>query len=264
MQAETPAPRAFLAATATAPAANPPAPSPSLVLFDAAGTLLETAEPVENVYHRVFARHGIPAEPSRLRLAFRQAFAHLPGPNFAGHPDADNGDEAEREWWRMVVGRTAAAATAANPDAADHPPAANVASCFDELFAHYARGDAWRPFAEATAVVDRLKHRGHRLAVVSNFDRRLHRVLAELDLANRFDLILTSADVGSRKPSPDLLWRAADHFGLPPAAACLVGDSAHDDGGAAAAAGMPAFILDRPRTSLLDFEQWLREDFLGK
>lgn len=237
---------------------NPPPPVPALILFDAAGTLLETAEPVENVYLRIFARHGISSEAAKLRESFRETFAHLPDPDFAEHAGNDDtgdaGDAAERAWWQQVVGHTlAAAGHRLEPD--------DFAACFDDLFDHYAGGDAWKVFAEAPALIDRLKRRGHRLAIVSNFDRRLHRVLAELGVAECFDLVLTSADVRARKPAPNLLLRAVEHFGLGTQSACLVGDSAAADGGAAAAVGMPVFILDRPRSSLLDFERWLGEDF---
>jgi len=99
------------------------------------------------------------------------------------------------------------------------------------------------------------------LAVVSNFDRRLHRVLADLGLSEHFELVLTSADVSSRKPSPLLLQEAMTRLGHPPEKTRLVGDSRMADGGAAKAAGVKVYILDRPRTTLRDFLKWLDEDF---
>jgi len=98
-----------------------------------------------------------------------------------------------------------------------------------------------------------------KLAVVSNFDRRLHRVLAEHGLTEPFELILTSADVSSRKPSPVILQEAMKRLSHTPAETRLVGDSQTADGGAAAAAGVDVFILDRPRTTLVDFVRWLDE-----
>ncbi len=227
---------------------------PPCLLFDAAGTLIRTAEPVENVYQRIFSRHGLKADATHLRAAFREAFAAVPEPDFATHAE---GDAAERHWWRAVVERTAVAAGVR----ADFPA---FDDCFHELFDHYAAGSAWEPYPEVPAILVRLAASGHRLAVVSNFDRRLHRVLHELDLARHFDLILTSADVRARKPAPHLLVRALDEFGVAATAACLVGDSPRDDAGAAAAAGIRCFLLDRPRTDLTDFHRWLAETFPPK
>jgi len=229
---------------------NPPN-WPELILFDAAGTLIEPAHPVEEVYQRVFAKFGWEVEAADLRCSFRSTFGNLDDPHFSYHAD---GDAAERAWWREVVRRTALA-VGIEPEGDDFD------RCFGELFDHYAAGSAWSVFPEVTEVLDEIRSRGMKLAVVSNFDRRLHRVLAEQGLAECFDLVLTSADVSSRKPSPILLGEAMSRLGHAPGTTRLVGDSASADGGAAAAAGVEVYILDRPRTTLRDFTKWLDEDF---
>lgn len=221
------------------------------MLFDAAGTLIEPSEPVENVYQRHFAERGWETDAGAIRAGFRQTFGGLGEPAFS---EKDDGDAAEREWWRQVVDRTAVSAGI-------DPARADFADCFNGLFDHYARGDAWRPFPEVTGVLEILKGTGVKMAVVSNFDRRLHRVLEELDLAKWFDLVLTSADVKARKPSPRLLNEAMDRLGSTSARTRLTGDSGHADGGAAEAAGVPLFLLNRPQTTLCDFVNWLRKDF---
>ena len=216
---------------------------PELLLFDAAGTLIEPAEPVARVYQRYFARHGWAAEELHLKRSFREIFAGLADPEFQDHTD---GDLAERAWWRGVVRETAAAAGV-------EPEGEAFEECFADLFGHYAAGSAWAVFPEVRGVLEELKDCGFRMAVVSNFDRRLHRVLEELDLTRWFDLVLTSADVSARKPSPVLLQSAMRHLAVAPEHTRLVGDSQSADGGAAAAAGVEAFILNRPHTTLADF-----------
>jgi FMN phosphatase YigB (HAD superfamily) len=37
----------------------------------------------------------------------------------------------------------------------------------------------------------------------------------------------------------------------------MTGDSGREDGGAAEAAGVPVFLLDRPGRTLLEFEKWI-------
>ena len=225
-----------------------------LLLFDAAGTLIEPAEPVAEVYRRIFAKYGWETDVAALKEGFRRTFAGLADPDFQEGVD---GDAAERAWWRQVV---AATAVSAGID----PVGGKFEDCFRELFDHYSKGEAWSVFPEVREVLERLRSSGVKMAVVSNFDRRLHQVLAELDLARHFDLILTSADVSARKPAPKLLQVAMAHFGASPDATRLVGDSDTADGGAARASGVRSYILDRPRTTLADFVRWLGGDFLVK
>lgn len=216
---------------------------PELLLFDAAGTLIQPAEPVERVYKRHFARRGWAVEEAHLKQSFRKTFTGLGDPEFQDHTD---GDAAEREWWRNVVRETAVAVGI-------EPEGGAFEGCFGDLFGHYAAGEAWVAFPEVASVLAELKGRGFRMAVVSNFDRRLHQVLEELDLTRWFDLVLTSADVSARKPSPVLLQVAMHQLAVSPQRTRLVGDSRTADGGAAAAAGVEAFILDRPHITLADF-----------
>lgn len=222
---------------------------PELILFDAAGTLIEPAHPVEEIYQRVFAEFGWEVAAADLRTSFRATFGGLGDPHFSDHMD---GDSAERAWWREVVRRTGIAVGI-------EPEGTAFDQCFDELFQHYAAGSAWCVFPEVVDVLGERRSLGAKLAVVSNFDRRLHRVLAELGLVEYFDLVLTSADVSARKPSPILLGEAMNRLGHAPETTRLVGDSASADGGAAAAAGVGVFILDRPHTTLVDFLHWLDE-----
>jgi len=221
----------------------PPSRS-ELLLFDAAGTLIDPAEPVAHVYRRHFARHGWEVGEGVLKEGFRKAFGGIGDPEFGSGP----GDDAERAWWREVVAVTAEVAGIDRR-------AEGFEECFQGLFDHYAAGAAWTVFPEVRQVLADLRARGFRMAVVSNFDRRLHGVLEELDLAGSFDLILTSADVSARKPSPRLLQAAMDHFGASPARSILVGDSPSADGGAATAAGVEVFLLDRPATGLNHFSE---------
>ena len=224
-----------------------------LVLFDAAGTLIEPAEPVEKVYREHFARQGWAADEGAIGRSFRAAFGRAGEPDFS----MEDGEAAERAWWARIVGEIAA-------EVGIDPAREGFRECFDGLFAHYAEGAAWRVFSEAWEVLEALRAKGAAMAIVSNFDRRLHRVLGELGLADRFDLVLTSAEVRRRKPSPELLREAMARFGLPPKCVRLVGDSEAADGGAARAAGVGFFRLDRPRTTLADFARWLEEDFFQK
>lgn len=224
------------------------------IAFDAAGTLFEPAEPVENIYADCFSTLGFGLPESSWKTAFERAFAITPDPVYA---EPGDGEAAEKEWWRDIV-RNAAEATGIRPDPA------TMADAFEELFDHYAAGGAWRLFPETEDILASLKSEGIGLAVTSNFDSRLHRVLEELGIAKHFDFVLTSADVGARKPSPAILEKFMRKTEAEPQACCLAGDSIGADGGAAEAAGIAFFHLERPVANLSDFLKWHEAMFFPK
>jgi putative hydrolase of the HAD superfamily len=225
-----------------------------LVLFDAAGTLIEPVRPVGETYSRCFSRHGLEIGEEALGLVFREVFGGMGEPDYGNAP---TGDVAEREWWREVVFRTVERAGGGLGDGV-------VDVVFEELFGHFAEGKAWRVFPEVIGVLERLRGMGVRMAVVSNFDRRLHRVLDEMGMSGWFEEVVTSADVGARKPSPRMIEEVLARAGVGANSSRMTGDSGREDGGAAEAAGVPVFLLDRPGRTLLDFEKWISSEICGK
>ncbi len=202
------------------------------LLFDAAGTLIAPAEPVGDTYARILASHGLVHHD--LQAGFIRAFATAGEPDFDHHSD---GDLAERAWWRRVV-ELSVGQTVTDP-------------MFTDLFDHYASGSAWRILPGVEDALDTAG--GFRLAVVSNFDQRLHRVLAELGLADRFELILPSSAARARKPSPAIFLHALDRLGLRPDQVLHVGDSEIADGQGPANAGIRGHVLGRDVTDLAQF-----------
>jgi HAD superfamily hydrolase (TIGR01509 family) len=89
--------------------------------------------------------------------------------------------------------------------------------------------------------------RHHRLAVVSNFDytptARL--VLEREGVADLFDFILVSDEVGWRKPSPVIFEQALGRMALGPAQALFVGDRIDIDVLGARGVGMKAVWVNR-------------------
>lgn len=94
-------------------------------------------------------------------------------------------------------------------------------------------------FADVKPALERLRERGERLAVISNWDASLPDVLARLGLAPLFDAILTSAQAGARKPDPAIF----SSLGFP--VSLHVGDSVKEDVAGARAAGIEPVLLRR-------------------
>ncbi len=212
------------------------------LFLDAAGTLIEPAEPVADVYARAAAAFGQPVEAAVVRRWFGVAFSGIADPQYGSHPD---GDAAEREWWRQVVGTVFEKSLGASaPDGFPSP-------CFEALFEHYAEPAAWRVFPEVPGVLAEARAAGLRLAVVSNFDLRLHGILAGHGL--HFDEVITSADARARKPDAAIFRMALDRLGLQSREVLHAGDSPVADIDGAAAAGIDACLICRPASDLRAF-----------
>jgi putative hydrolase of the HAD superfamily len=206
------------------------------VTLDAAGTLFAPAEPVGATYARAARRHGLRVGEAGVERRFREAFRAAPPLAF---PDARASDlrARERAWWRALVG------AALGPGATSR----TLDAVFEELFAHYARGEAWRVFPDVAPALAALRDRGLALAVVSNFDARLPRLLADLGLATLVDGVFHSTAAGVAKPDPGIFADAVASLGVPPAAAVHVGDSPEEDVAGALVAGLAAVLVDRTR-----------------
>src|SRR6185295_4412912 len=116
---------------------------------------------------------------------------------------------------------------------------------FDALYLRFERPDGWRSFADVLPTLDALDTRGIPYAVVSNWDSRLPRLLRAMGIADRFRFVLTSAEAGVSKPSPEIFMQALERIGVPTQEVLHVGDSLEDDVLAARRAGLRSVHLVR-------------------
>jgi len=73
---------------------------------------------------------------------------------------------------------------------------------------------SWPPFEDSVEALDELKSKGFRLAVISNVDRPLlDKTLDKMDVT--FDVVVTSDEIGSYKPSGENFLEALRRFHLP-------------------------------------------------
>jgi len=202
------------------------------VLFDATGTLIETARPVGEVYAELAGEQGVRLPAARVGDAFRRILAQAPPLLF---PDAPPGQIAalERSWWRSVVRSTflAADGTARFRD---------FDAFFAGLYAYYAGAAAWRARPGAREALAQLRARGAATGVVSNFDGRLPGILAGLGLAELLGVVMLPGEARAAKPDARIFLLALARLGAPPRAAVYVGDDLVRDLAGARAAGLTA------------------------
>lgn len=115
--------------------------------------------------------------------------------------------------------------------------------------------DMWRAYDDAAPLLDGLRARGIRTAVLSNVGVDIRPVMEREGL--RADAVVLSCEVGAVKPQPEIFAAALEGVGIPAEEALMVGDSWKDDAGAAAL-GIRTLILPRTRGPVHGLDQVLR------
>jgi putative hydrolase of the HAD superfamily len=184
---------------------------PGTITLDALGTLVELEPPAPHLAREL----GVPLDAAERAIAAEIAYyrAHLDeGRDRAGVADL------RRRCARVL---------------------ASELSMSDDLTDVLLASLRFNVFADVEATLQVLRERGTRLVVVSNWDVSLHEVLARLELTPLLDGIVTSAEAGVRKPSPEI-------FALVGALPAIhVGDSLEEDVAGARAAGIEPVLIRR-------------------
>jgi len=104
---------------------------------------------------------------------------------------------------------------------------------------------AFSVFEEVPGVLDDLKGRGVRLAVISNWHHGLACFLRELGLLDHFEAVVCSAEVGCEKPDVRIFEEACQLLDVEPSQVAHVGDLPDADVNGALAAGMKPVLITR-------------------
>jgi putative hydrolase of the HAD superfamily len=80
-------------------------------------------------------------------------------------------------------------------------------------------------YDEVPEVIARVRDRGLRLAICSNWDWDLDLAVDEVGLADAFDVVVSSAWAGARKPHPRIFEHTLAKVGVDPSAVLFVGDT---------------------------------------
>jgi putative hydrolase of the HAD superfamily len=204
-----------------------PPPPPGAIFFDAVGTLIHPDPPPVEVYAAVGRRHGSRLEMKQLAARFRNAFRRQAQIDRLSAWRTD--EQRERRRWRAIVADTLI--DVADPEA-----------CFEELFAHFARPDAWRVTADAGPTLRGLADRGWRIGLASNFDSRLRGVAAGLPELRPVGITVVSSEVGRCKPSATFFKAVVQ--AAAPERVVFVGDDPINDYDGARSAGLAAVLYD--------------------
>lgn len=118
------------------------------------------------------------------------------------------------------------------------------------VYDEFGKSSRWRLYDDVVPAFRRLGDRGLRLGLISNWDGRLVRLMDELGVGPMLDAVVSSADVGLRKPDPRIFELACERVGVLPEDAAHVGDHQYADVLGASSVGMRAVLIDRHGSDL--------------
>ncbi len=210
---------------------------PTVIFFDAVGTLFGVRDGVGAQYAIVADRFGVTVAADALDTAFYVVFKKAGSPAFPGaSPEAI--PQLEFDWWRSVVVETFQLAGVLDQFV-------EFDRFFDAVFQYFATDVPWVVYPETRAVLNALQTVGIPLGLLSNFDSRIYAVLRSLELDSYFQSVTISTEVGAAKPSPAMFHCAIAKHGCEASQAWHVGDSRTEDFEAAIAAGLRGIWVDR-------------------
>jgi putative hydrolase of the HAD superfamily len=122
---------------------------------------------------------------------------------------------------------------------------ASVQGVFIERVAEISAHNRIDAYQEVVDVLGELRSRGVALAICSNWDWDLHEAVESAGLTGAFDVVVSSAWVGARKPHPRIYTHTLEQLGVAPGSALFVGDTWTCDVDGPRAAGMKAIYLRR-------------------
>lgn len=109
------------------------------------------------------------------------------------------------------------------------PESFDVQSRIANEIALYCDNYARKQTQASIKILDTLSKKGHRMILVSNFYGNLSTVLRNYRMDHFFEMIVESAVVGIRKPSPDIYKLAVERAGVKPEECIVIGDSYKND-----------------------------------
>ena len=204
---------------------------PRTLLLDALGTLVRLEAPAPRLRAELAQRFGVRVSVAQAEDAMSAEIRY-----YRAHLN-EGGDAAGLAALR---GRCAEVLRAALPQSQTLSAVARP-----ELERALLSSLRFTAYDDALAALSALHADGVTLVVISNWDLSLHDVLERVGLSELLSAVVTSAEAGWRKPSPEIFTRGLALAGSTSGEAMHVGDSEAEDVIGARAAGIEPILISR-------------------
>lgn len=204
------------------------------VFFDAGHTLIYAHPALGKIYEETTQGFGVTVPSERFSEVFIPVFKQTTK-EYSGTTTAS--DEQDLAMWRDITKRIY--------DRIPELAAIAFPTWFETLYHRFGDPAVWRFYRDVPPVLARLRDRGIKIGIISNWDTRLRRISDGLGLTKMVDFLIISAEAGVRKPSSGIFELALAKAGVKAADAIHVGDLPEEDGEGARRAGVRPVLIDR-------------------
>ncbi|WP_166240598.1 HAD-IA family hydrolase [Paenibacillus turpanensis] len=192
------------------------------IFFDAGDTLMTILE-AQSIVHQFLKDRSLHREPEQIGSLFQEAFQTFYYNKGQGEPVPVSA-ETDREFWsgiyRYIMDHLGVH---------EEWSAEQIHRCCHELYDIFTGPEHYRLFDDVIPVLEQLKAKGYRLAVISNFAPTLSAILKEKGIDAYFEDIFVSTVVGLEKPDPAIFSLALERTALKADQVLYVGDHAVND-----------------------------------
>lgn len=199
----------------------------STILFDAGGTLVF----LDYLFlARELRQHGIMVSSRAIRRAEYAAKAEIDRRLIRTGADTD--ETRRRPYFTALLDHLGV----------ESQQAQRLIAHFDIL---HKQNNLWRRMMPSTPrVLQQLRLQGMTLGVISNSDGRINAILQHCGIAQYFDVVIDSHDLGIEKPDPRIFALTVQRLQVQPQHALYVGDIYGIDVVGSERAGLQAVLLD--------------------
>ncbi|MCL4078908.1 HAD-IA family hydrolase [Coriobacteriia bacterium Es71-Z0120] len=213
---------------------------PRAVFFDVGNTLLQPYPSVSSVCQEVLSEFGHSADLEAIESLMPLVDAYYEDRYRADDTFWTDEEETSSVWVGMY------SLLCERLGIADQAPVI-ARRVYDE----FGKPGRWRPYPDVAPAVTALRDAGIMTGIISNWDRRLASLIEGLGLGGMFDVVVSSADVGLRKPDPRVFVLACERLGVAPEEAVHVGDHHYADVLGARAVGMTPVLIQRTGSDVM-------------
>lgn len=210
-----------------------------LVTFDATNTLLKFRTPPWHHYTMVARDYGFKGTPDEVRKKLLDSYSLM----WKKYPNFGKSQVSWDHWWREVVKKTFDGQL---------PGEKNVNIIANQLIEEFKTKKCWYLDDGGRNLLKILEKRGLQLGIISNFDPRLNDILNNLEIAEKFNFVVTSYETGFSKPDTRIFDCALEKAGrvVGPLEALHIGDDVKKDYLGAKAAGWHALLVTSNKESI--------------
>ncbi len=205
------------------------------IIFDFGGTLAAVYPSQDWLYLKACREFGVEGDPERLRHADAGGWDDYMTPHGPAHPQISASRDMFVQFKNAVIVKRLQNSGVSGPLEA-------IAARICDLDTD---PEMYRLYDDTIPTLDALKAAGYRMAVLSNHEWDLPGLVDGLGLGGYFEIVVTSARSGYRKPHPMAYQHAFDALNVDPSDAMMVGDDLVADIRASYDLGMQPVYIER-------------------